>query len=83
METIGSNLVIIMDGHKLEHNNAAAIPKGTAISIENMLLHALVKGNVYDVTQREFYPSHNLRIQATEPVAMAAEQSASQPTPAN
>ncbi|SNC61829.1 cyanophycinase [Hymenobacter gelipurpurascens] len=79
METIGSNLVIIMDGHKLEHNNAAAAAKGTAISIENMLLHALVKGNVYDVHEREFYPSLNLRLQASESVALTAGQGANEP----
>lgn len=76
LETIGSNLVIIMDGHKLEHNNAAAARKGEAISIENMLLHVLVKGNVYDVTQREFYPNLTLRHEAAVSVRLTAGQDA-------
>nr|GFC13357.1 hypothetical protein [Tanacetum cinerariifolium] len=34
VETIGSNLVIIMDGHDIVHNNAAAAKKGMTLSIE-------------------------------------------------
>ncbi|RSK34480.1 cyanophycinase [Hymenobacter metallilatus] len=82
LEAIGSNLVIIMDGHKLEHNNAAAAKKGEAISIENMLLHVLVKGNLYDVTQREFYPDLKLRQQAAESERLTAGKSANAPAPA-
>ncbi|WP_426492227.1 cyanophycinase [Hymenobacter sp. 102] len=82
LETIGSNLVIIMDGHKLEHNNAAAAKKGEAISIENMLLHVLVKGNLYDVTQREFYPDLKLRQQAAESERLTAGKPANAPAPA-
>ncbi|QNH63829.1 cyanophycinase [Hymenobacter sediminicola] len=76
LEAIGSNLVVIMDGHKLEHNNAAAAKKGEAISIESMLLHVLVKGNLYDVRQREFYPDLKLRQQAAESIRMTAGQDA-------
>ncbi|MCA8830646.1 cyanophycinase [Hymenobacter pini] len=82
LEAIGSNLVIIMDGHKLEHNNAAAAKKGEAISIENMLLHVLVKGNLYDVTEREFYPDLKLRQQAAESERLTAGKPANAPAPA-
>jgi cyanophycinase len=82
MEAIGSNLVVIMDGHKLEHNNAPAAKKGEAISIESMLLHVLVKGNLYDVEQREFYPDLKLRQQAAESVQLTAGQDANSPLPA-
>ncbi|MBC6605642.1 cyanophycinase [Hymenobacter sp. BT188] len=57
IETIGSNLVVIMDGHNLEHNNASLAKKGAALSIENMVLHVLIKGNVYNIEERKFYPS--------------------------
>lgn len=57
VETIGSNLVIIMDGHHLEHNNAAAAKKGDVLSIENMIMHVLIKGNVYNIEERKFYAS--------------------------
>ncbi|WBO86360.1 cyanophycinase [Hymenobacter yonginensis] len=82
MEAIGSNLVVIMDGHKLEHNNAPAAKKGEAISIESMLLHVLVKGNLYDVAQREFYPDLKLRQQAAESVQLTAGQDANAPVAA-
>ncbi|UYZ63883.1 cyanophycinase [Hymenobacter weizhouensis] len=83
LETIGSNLVIILDGHQLEHNNAAAARPGEAISIENMLLHVLVKGNLYDVNQREFYPNLKLRQQEAESLRITAGQDANEPTPAS
>lgn len=55
IETIGSNLVIIIDGHNIQHNNAAAAAKGTALSLENIVLHVLAKGNVYDIQERKFF----------------------------
>lgn len=55
IETIGSNLVIIVDGHNIRHNNTAAAAKGTALSIENMTMHVLAKGNVYDISNRQFF----------------------------
>jgi cyanophycinase len=55
VETVGSNLVIILDGHDIAHNNAAAAKKGTTLSIENIRMHVLAKGNVYCITERKFY----------------------------
>src|SRR5688572_30946384 len=55
IETIGSNLVVIIDGHDIAHNNAPAADKGTPLSIENIELHVLAKGNVYDISTREFF----------------------------
>ena len=60
VETIGSNLVIILDGHTIQHNNAAAAKKGTVLSIENVTMHVLAKGNVYDMRERKFYPSKDV-----------------------
>ncbi|GAC1374033.1 MAG: cyanophycinase [Hymenobacter sp.] len=57
VETVGSNLVIILDGHSIQHNNAAAARKGTVLSIENLTMHVLAKGNVYDMRERKFYVS--------------------------
>ncbi len=57
VETIGSNLVIILDGHNIAHNNAAAAKKGTALSVENLTMHVLAKGNVYHIEERKFYAS--------------------------
>lgn len=55
VETVGSNLVIILDGHDIQHNNAAAAKKGTPLSIEDVKLHVLAKGNVYNMAERKFY----------------------------
>lgn len=55
VETIGSNLVIILDGFDIVHNNAAAAKKGTTLSIENVRMHVLAKGNVYCINERKFY----------------------------
>ncbi|WP_114781567.1 cyanophycinase [Botryobacter ruber] len=54
IETIGSNLVVIADGHALGYTNYPEIEKGRPVAIENMLMHVLSKGNVYDIETREF-----------------------------
>ena len=56
MEAIGSGLVVILDGHDIMHNNIADIPDGCPISIENMKVHFLEKGNGYNPAQRLFIP---------------------------
>lgn len=65
VETIGSNLVIILDGHDVAHNNTAAAKKGTTLSIENIRMHVLAKGNVYCITERKFYVSKEAVANAT------------------
>ena len=54
IETIGSNLVIIVDGHQIGYNNARKAYKGTPLSIENLVVHVLAKGNLYDIVNRKF-----------------------------
>jgi cyanophycinase len=56
MEAIGSGLVVILDGHDIRHSNIADIPDGCPISIENMKVHFLEKGNGYMTREREFIP---------------------------
>jgi cyanophycinase len=55
IETIGSNLVIIMDGHTIKHSNIFEAEEGTPLSIENIQMHVLAKGNVYDIRERQFF----------------------------
>jgi cyanophycinase len=57
IETIGSNLVIIADGHHMGHNNWPDVAKGTPLSLENMLMHVLAKGNRYHIHERKFTPT--------------------------
>ena len=73
VETIGSNLVIILDGHNIQHNNAAAAKKGTVLSIENITMHVLAKGNVYDMRERKFYTNKDALVtRETPPITAAA-----------
>jgi len=54
MEAIGSGLVMILDGHEIKHSNIADIPDGCPISIENLKVHLLEKGNGYDLELRKY-----------------------------
>ena len=55
IETIGSSLVIIIDGREIGHSNAFEAKKGEMLSLENIKVHVLAKGNVYDLRRRQFY----------------------------
>ncbi len=55
METIGSGLIILFDGHEIRHSNIADLQDGVPISIENLIVHVLTKGNHYDLKERKFY----------------------------
>ena len=57
LEAIGSGLVIIFDGYQIKHNSTPGIPAGTPLSIENMVVHALAKGNRYLIRERKFLAS--------------------------
>ncbi|WP_192820856.1 cyanophycinase [Rufibacter sp. LB8] len=59
IETIGSNLVIVVDGHHIKHNNTDYVTPGTPLSIENMLVHVLAIGNYYDIRERKFCHKQN------------------------
>jgi cyanophycinase len=54
LETIGSGMVLIFDGHKIQHNTIADLPEGFPISIENLIVHVMAKGFGYDVSKRKF-----------------------------
>ena len=56
MEAIGIGLVVIVDGHDIRHSNIADIPDGCPISIENLKVHFLEKGNGYMAIERIFIP---------------------------
>jgi len=54
LEAIGSGLVLILDGHDIHHSNIADLQEGSPISIENLIVHVLVKGNGYILSERKF-----------------------------
>ncbi len=56
MEAVGSGLVMIIDGHEIQHNNIADIPDGNPISVENIQVHFCEKGNGFLLQERRFVP---------------------------
>lgn len=54
MEAIGSGAVVIIDGRHIKHNNIADIEEGTPISIENIIVHIMEKGNKYNSKTKVF-----------------------------
>ena len=55
IETIGSNLVVIADGHNVEYTNMDDVEPGKPVAIAGMLMHVLAKGNVYNIDTRSFF----------------------------
>ena len=47
IETIGSGLVVILDGRELEGNNFRQAKKGEALCLEHLIMHVLPKGRSY------------------------------------
>jgi cyanophycinase len=60
LEAIGSGLIIVFDGHKIKHNNIAELKDGAPISIENLIVHVLAKGNCYKLKKRTFHEGMKL-----------------------
>jgi cyanophycinase len=56
LEAIGSGLVVIVDGHDIHHSNIADLAEGSPISIENLIVHVMTRGNAYDLRERKFMP---------------------------
>ncbi|AKD04705.1 cyanophycinase [Pontibacter korlensis] len=57
IETIGSNLVVIVDGHEVKYTNVKEVEAGRPVAIDHMVMHVLAKGNLYDINSRTFYQS--------------------------
>ncbi|MBL7924058.1 MAG: cyanophycinase [Bacteroidia bacterium] len=60
LEAIGSGLVIVVDGHDIRHSNIADLAEGSPISIENLIVHVMTKGNSYQIKERRFLVEENL-----------------------
>ena len=54
LRAIGSGSVIVIDGKKIEYNNIADIPFGAPISVENIIVHIMSSGDVYNVETRKY-----------------------------
>ena len=54
LRAIGSGSVVIIDGKNIEYNNIADIDFGKPISVENIIVHIMSKGDTYDLETRQF-----------------------------
>lgn len=54
LKAIGSGSVVIVDGKNIEHNNIADIEFGKPISVENIIVHIMSQGDVYNLETRKF-----------------------------
>ena len=54
LKAIGSGSVVIVDGKYIEYNNIADIEFGKPISVENIIVHIMSQGDVYDLETRKF-----------------------------
>lgn len=54
MEAIGSGMIIIIDGHEIKHTNIADLADGCPISIENLKVHFLAKGDKFILSSRKY-----------------------------
>ncbi len=53
MEAIGSGMVVVVDGHNIKHSNIADISEGSPISINNLIVHFMSKGDKYNLHSRK------------------------------
>ncbi|MFT4061206.1 MAG: cyanophycinase [Edaphocola sp.] len=65
LEAIGSGGVIIIDGHSIGYNNIGDAEFNQPISVENLKVHILEKGNGFDVDTRKFSAIANQTTAAT------------------
>lgn len=57
VETIGSNLVALIDASQLSYNNISHIRKDDEICVQDMKLHILPKHHKFNITKKEIYPA--------------------------
>ena len=62
LEAIGSGLVVVVDGHEIRHSNIADQQEGSPISIENIIVHVMTKGNYYDLKTRKFFADQAIKV---------------------
>ena len=54
MEAIGSGLVILVDGRKITDTNISDVSLGEPVSINNLVVHVMSKGDVYELDNHRF-----------------------------
>lgn len=54
MEVVGSGAVVIVDGKDIRYSNITDVSMGEPISVENIKVSILVRGNGYELKERKF-----------------------------
>jgi cyanophycinase len=54
MEAIGSGLVILVDGRKITDTNISDVSLGEPVSINNLVVHVMSKGDIYELDKHAF-----------------------------
>ncbi len=54
IEVVGSGAVVIVDGKDIRHSNITDVSIGEPISVENIRVHILVRGNAFLLKERKF-----------------------------
>ena len=61
MEAIGSGLVILVDGTNMRHTNITDVEIGEPVSIENLTVHVMSLGDVFDLKNKKL-SLHSVKI---------------------
>lgn len=66
LKAIGSGSVVIIDGRYIEYNNIADVDFGAPISVENIIVHIMSKGDFYNLETRKFEGSVEKSVELDE-----------------
>ncbi|MES2397485.1 MAG: cyanophycinase [Bacteroidota bacterium] len=55
VETIGANLVVLIDGSKITYNNIDRIRNNESICVEDLKVHILPKHHMFNITKKKIY----------------------------
>ncbi|TDO21441.1 cyanophycinase [Pedobacter duraquae] len=58
MEAIGSGMVILVDGRKMVDTNLTDVEMGQPVSINNMIVHVMCDGDVYNLQEHQLTIHH-------------------------
>ncbi len=67
LEAIGPGHVVIVDSWNLASSNVADVETGAPVSVENVIMHALIGGYGYDIDRRNYLDAETLRATLRNP----------------
>lgn len=56
VEAIGTGVVVVVDGHHFRYTNISDINLGEPIAVEHIIVHTLVEGHGYDLSDQRYVP---------------------------